>query len=93
MLDELVAIAGEERHGPPPLFEKSSAYYHTPDAAYKKFATGDFCDLKVRSIGYFFTEDMWYDEEFSQEFNYYAAKLYSLITVEGTSQEGDDNGE
>ena len=93
MLDELVAIAGEERHGPPPLFEKSSAYYRTPDVAYKKFATGDFCDLKVRSIGYFFTEDMWYDEEFSQEFNYYAAKLYSLITVEGTSQEGYDNGE
>ena len=83
ILDELIAVAGEEHNGPLPLFEKSSAYYRDPDAAYKKFAVGDFCDVRSRSVSYFFTEDMWYDAEFSKEFKYYAAKLYSLITLDG----------
>ncbi|MBR7146046.1 MAG: exodeoxyribonuclease V subunit gamma [Lentisphaeria bacterium] len=81
-LDELIALAGEKHAGPLPLFEKSSVYYHEPDIAGRKFGQGDFCDVKTRSVSYFFTPDMWYDKDFLHNFNYYAAKLYSPITLE-----------
>ena len=80
LLDELIELAGEEHHGPLPLFEKSSVYYQDPAAARSKFVSySDFCEVNQSEVKPFFTGDMWDQEDFSKEFNYYAAKLYSLI--------------
>ncbi len=78
-LGELIELAGTEHAGPLPLFEKSSVYYQTPEIAKKKFLDGDFCDVCNPAVKNFFTADMWYNENFSDEFVYYAEQLYSMV--------------
>lgn len=85
-LDKLIALAGSEHAGPLPLFEKSSAYYQDPKTVFDKFANGDHCDLANPAVARFFTADMWDDEDFSNEFNFYAAELYSRITKDGDNE-------
>ena len=79
-LDELIALAGKEHYGPPPLFEQSSVYYQDARSAKEKFVK---YDASAASVSCFFSKEMWDDADFSREFNYYATELYSSI-------EGDD---
>ena len=80
MVDKLIALAGEEHYGPPPLFEQSSVYYQDARSAKEKFVK---YDANAASVSCFFSKEMWDDADFSREFNYYATELYSSI-------EGDD---
>lgn len=86
-LDELIALAGEEHYGPLPLFEKSSVYYRNPNMAKDKFMKSEYSDVNQKAARNFFTPNMWFDEDFSREFNYYAAKLYSLIETDGDDED------
>ena len=86
LLDKIIALAGEKHHGPLPLFEKSSVHYRNPELAKSKFAAGDFCDANDPAVKHFFSADMWDDEDFANEFNFYAGELYSSITADEDSE-------
>lgn len=82
-LQELLAIAGEKRTLPLPVFEKSSTLYYDEKSAREKFQRGKFNngDLADPSVNLFYTFEHWSQPDFIDEFKEYASMLYSNIEL------------
>jgi len=80
---ELLALASASVSKPLPLFPQASVYWEDEAQAknsfYSLFKFEEIGDVTDPYIRIFYTRDDWFDEQFREDFRFYAQMLYSWI--------------